>query len=311
LSNPTFSIILPTFNRAEYIGTAIESVLIQRHQDWELIIVDDGSTDDTRDIVDSFVDERISLISSSHNGVSSARNKGILAARGSYICFLDSDDVYFPDHLYQFDSFISKHPSTHIILRTGMIHLYHGREIKTGIYHHEKHGDPIHFILTHFSGIISYCIPKQFFEKFSFHEDLMYFEDTYLLVSLMLQHPFHQIPVYTCRAHAHALQVSSLAASQSNYQEHIENNILAIEQLFRNHELALKNRVPGSLKNKLLARKHLQYANALLLENRFRPSITTFRRSLLSTSLDILWHQLKFLIKLPVKLIFNYPKRAY
>jgi FkbM family methyltransferase len=99
--NPTVSIIMPAFNAAKYIGEAIESVRTQSFKDWELLVVDDGSTDGTVEVVKSLTekDSRIRLLKSEGKGVSSARNKGLDCARGEFIGFLDADDIYYPGAL--------------------------------------------------------------------------------------------------------------------------------------------------------------------------------------------------------------------
>ncbi len=100
--NPTVSVIIPTYNRAHLIGRAIQSVLNQTYRDFELIIVDDGSTDKTDDIIKEFKkkDERIKYIKHDKNrGGSAARNTGIIIAKGEYIAFLDSDDEWFKRYL--------------------------------------------------------------------------------------------------------------------------------------------------------------------------------------------------------------------
>ena len=90
--NPTFSIIIPTYNRAHRIAETIQSVLTQHYNDFELIIIDDGSTDNTGEIVDSFSDERIQYFKKENEERAIARNFGIKKADGKYITFLDSDD---------------------------------------------------------------------------------------------------------------------------------------------------------------------------------------------------------------------------
>jgi glycosyltransferase involved in cell wall biosynthesis len=91
-------VIIPTYNRAHCISDAIDSVLAQSFRDFELIVVDDGSTDETPDIVGAYGD-RIKLIRQKNGGASAARNAGIRVARGEWIAFLDSDDIWEPDKL--------------------------------------------------------------------------------------------------------------------------------------------------------------------------------------------------------------------
>lgn len=99
---PIFSIVLTTYNRAWCIERAIASVLAQTEQRWELIIVDDGSTDATADILAPYVQssDRICLLAQPNSGTGAARQTGISHARGDFVTFLDSDDEYLPDHLH-------------------------------------------------------------------------------------------------------------------------------------------------------------------------------------------------------------------
>ena len=97
---PVVSVIIPTYNRKQTISRAIESILNQTYQDFEIIIVDDGSTDGTDVAIHSFTDPRIRYTHHEHNrGAATARNEGITLARGKYIAFQDSDDESLPDRL--------------------------------------------------------------------------------------------------------------------------------------------------------------------------------------------------------------------
>lgn len=95
----TVSVIMPAHNRETFIRDSIDSVLAQTFTDFELIVVDDGSTDTTAAIVKSYTDPRIRLIRQPNQGVSVARNTGLEAAQGEFITFLDSDDLYYPEFL--------------------------------------------------------------------------------------------------------------------------------------------------------------------------------------------------------------------
>lgn len=101
--NPFFSIIMPTYNRASMISKAIDSVLSQDFYEWELIIIDDCSPDNTGDIVKKYTDIRIKYFRNEKNlEKSGARNRGIELAKGEFICFLDDDDIYLESFLTDF-----------------------------------------------------------------------------------------------------------------------------------------------------------------------------------------------------------------
>lgn len=96
---PAVSVIIPAYNAARYLKNAVASVLFQTFKDWELLIVDDGSTDDTQAVVNSFTDPRIKYIRQENAGVASARNVGLGQAAGRYIAFLDADDIWIRNKL--------------------------------------------------------------------------------------------------------------------------------------------------------------------------------------------------------------------
>ncbi len=93
------SVILPTFNRAAYLERAVSSIFAQTYQDWELVIWDDGSTDQTKELVRSFRDSRIQYFYEQNQGVAYARNQAICRSHGELIAFLDSDDAWHPEKL--------------------------------------------------------------------------------------------------------------------------------------------------------------------------------------------------------------------
>lgn len=94
------SVIIPLYNKRTVIARTIESVLSQTYWDWELIIVDDGSTDGSDDVVQQYLgDKRIRYIRKFNGGVSSARNRGIMEAKGEWVCYIDADDYFLPEAL--------------------------------------------------------------------------------------------------------------------------------------------------------------------------------------------------------------------
>ena len=94
------SIVIPTYNHAHYLGNCLDSILKQTHQNWEAIVVNNHSEDNTAEVVSSFPDPRIRMINFRNNGVIAAsRNEGIRNSRGEFIAFLDSDDLWYPEKL--------------------------------------------------------------------------------------------------------------------------------------------------------------------------------------------------------------------
>ncbi len=98
---PNISVVITTYNRADYVSKAIKSVLHQTYPDWELVIVDDGSTDETPKVVSGYLtnDGKVRYIRQANQGLSAARNKGIAETHGKYLAFLDDDDWWVPEKL--------------------------------------------------------------------------------------------------------------------------------------------------------------------------------------------------------------------
>ena len=94
-----FSIIIPLYNKADYIAETLKSVLNQTYCDYEVIVVNDSSTDNSLEVASSFQDERIHIYTKENEGVSAARNYGIMHAKYDYIAFLDADDIWESDYL--------------------------------------------------------------------------------------------------------------------------------------------------------------------------------------------------------------------
>ncbi len=112
---PLVSVIMPAYNAEAYITASIESVLNQTFTDFELIVVDDGSVDDTAKKVVAYADGRVHLIQQSNAGVAAARNKAVEKSQGRYIAFLDSDDLSLPERLEKQRAFLDAHPEIGLV----------------------------------------------------------------------------------------------------------------------------------------------------------------------------------------------------
>ena len=106
---PLVSVIIPAYNCVEFVSHAINSVLKQNYENKEIIVVNDGSTDDTPDVLESFGDQ-ITVVNKENGGAPTARNAGLRIARGKYIAFLDADDLWLDGKLTMQVRYLEEHP---------------------------------------------------------------------------------------------------------------------------------------------------------------------------------------------------------
>lgn len=194
-----FSIIIPLYNKEPYIERAIQSVLRQSVQDFEIIVVDDGSTDRGREIIQKIVDDRLRLVIQQNSGVSVARNNGVSIASFPFLVFLDADDTWEPTFLQEIVNLINEYPdagiygsSNNFIYPSGRLYtenfskLFNGK--KTGI---------IDDYFRLFARIqkspfsnSNLCIPKKIYDEFGgYKSGVKLTEDSDLWCRIALKHP--------------------------------------------------------------------------------------------------------------------------
>lgn len=183
------SIIIPTYNRAHFLKTALDSVLNQSFRDFEVTVIDDGSTDGTQELVRSYR-EPIKYIPISHSGVSRARNIGIKMAEGEWISFLDSDDYWLPQKLKRQILFLKENPG-YRICHTDEIWIKNGIRINQGKKHKRYSGwfflPSLHLCLISPSTVM---IKRDTFDKVGmFNESLEFVEDYDLWLRISCHFP--------------------------------------------------------------------------------------------------------------------------
>lgn len=136
---PLVSVIIPTYNRAETLPAAIESVLAQDYPHFELIVSDDGSTDETPGILDQYA-KQLTVIRRENAGVSRARNRGIQASKGELIAFLDADDYWLPEKLSAQVAWFSQNPAA-MICQTEETWIRNNRRVNPKARHKKRAGD--------------------------------------------------------------------------------------------------------------------------------------------------------------------------
>jgi glycosyltransferase involved in cell wall biosynthesis len=162
---PYFSIIIPTYNRAGFIGKTIDSLLNQTFDDFEIIVVDDGSTDNTKEIVEAFTDPRVKYYWKENAERGAARNFGAERANGQYLNFFDSDDMAYPNHLQEAKNVIEKFNNPNIFALGYELEYKKNKNIKISFQDINK---------QLINGNLLSCNPvfveKKIFEKFKFSE---------------------------------------------------------------------------------------------------------------------------------------------
>lgn len=192
-NNPEVSVIIPTYNRAWVLKEAIDSVLAQDFKDYELIVVDDGSTDNTGQVLDAYGQDLI-VMRQSNEGVSAARNRGIAAAAGRLLAFLDSDDLWLPRKLSSQVDFFKSNPDA-VINQTEEIWIRNGVRVNPRIRHHKFSG-------MIFERSLALCLvspsavmmKRSLFDEVGlFDEDLPACEDYDLWLRISWRYPVHLI----------------------------------------------------------------------------------------------------------------------
>jgi len=234
-----FSIVIPTYNRGLFIKKAIDSVLAQTYQNWELIVVDDGSTDNTKEIIASFDDKRIKYIYQENAERSAARNRGIANATGDWICFLDSDDNYLPEHLQEISKFIIENKIETGLIYTGLIRKSIERsDLKPFL---DLTKPAIIEISQKFLIPTQVCIRRNILLKDQFDPRFRLWEDTHLFMRIAAKYPVYHIEKYTAVQNIHE-QGTVVQGMKKVKMSEVDQYITAINDLQNNYQELFKNK---------------------------------------------------------------------
>lgn len=204
---PKISIVMPTYNRENFIKEAVLSVLGQNYQNFELIIVDDGSTDKTKKIIKSIKDQRIIYIYQKNLGRSVARNKAIKIARGKYLAFLDSDDLFLPGKLKKQVEFLEKNTEYGMVY-TSALNIDEKGKILDYVYEASKSGDiykDVAFFLPVIITLPTVMVRKDIVIKLrGFDEKMERFEDIDMWRRIAQKYPIYAIPEPLSKIRSHS-----------------------------------------------------------------------------------------------------------
>jgi glycosyltransferase involved in cell wall biosynthesis len=191
MNNILFSIVIPTYNRASFLPKAIESILEQTFLDWELIIVDDGSTDNTKHVVEKYLsDNRIIYHFQENSERSASRNKGVTLANGSFICFMDSDNYLDKNRLELLRNAIASHNFLDGVYYTDIRYEFEIKD-KSFVSFGKNFCWPIDIneLIKLVIATPQLCISKKVLEKHTFNPDLTVGEDMELLFRISEEYP--------------------------------------------------------------------------------------------------------------------------
>ncbi len=219
------SVIIPLFNKEKYINRAIDSVFTQTYQDFEILVVDDGSTDGGPKLVRNYQDPRLRLICQQNEGPGSARNRGIKESTGPYLAFLDADDEWLPDFLRRYVKALKTHPDCDYVVgpyfegdpRLDRSEIWRRSGILEGAWSLPQNvsTEKLHFYLIELHWTSAIFCKRHVVEKYGgFYSKAKctYGEDRYLQLQLLLNHKMYRILEPLAWYHSETLGVSTIGA---------------------------------------------------------------------------------------------------
>lgn len=198
MSLPDFSIIIPTYNREKTIVRAIDSCLKQTHSSVEIIVVDDCSSDKTVELVEKYTDNRVRIIKNKINSERCiSRNNGFNASAGTYICFLDSDDYFLPNHLSTlFEAFKTLSQPASLIFTNCIIEKESGERVEK-IVPTFNESDKYNYLLKYTPNPARVCVHRDILNKKQFDPRIPGLEDLDLWLRIASEFPVHHIEQVT------------------------------------------------------------------------------------------------------------------
>ncbi len=272
-----FSVIIPTYNRANLLDKAIESILNQSFSDWELIIVDDGSTDNTKEVVEKYPDDRIKYIYQSNAERSIARNNGISHSKGKYICFLDSDDKFTSNRLGELYNSIKKRNEPVALFFTAIKFDNRLRIDNHNIQRKHKNENVYDFIIRAVFHTPQACIHKTILTNHQFNPSFRIGEDMELWIRIAENFPV----IYLSNQH------TIIITEHENRSVNLRKNNSALEHLQMLQHIVKaphsgKN-ISKSVRQESLSNCYFNIAKHYMLNNRKRKAFYWTMRSILKS----------------------------
>jgi len=260
-NNPFFSITIPAYNRAYILDETLESIRKQTFENWEVIIVDDGSKDNTSDIAAKLgeIDARIRYVYQDNSERSAARNNGATHARGRYLLFLDSDDAFTSEHLAEIYNLLENKQFPVCMVFSNLNYLTDSG-ITTPQLPVMKEGEEFRYVLMQPITPSRVCIHRDIFKTFQFDPQIVIVEDLVLWVCIATEFSVFQITKHTVNYRIH--DGNSVDLSQNSYHSRYKG----LQRLFTDSFYSkVSAKIPTQIKSHLLAEcsfnmaRHFEY----------------------------------------------------
>ncbi len=252
---PKISVIIPAYNCGRYVSETVESVLAQTYQDYELIIVDDGSTDNTKDVLAKYVDaypNKVRYIFQQNAGEGGARNRGIKESMGDYVAFLDSDDIWLPIKLEKQMALVDSLIDKDVVIFGDQYHFdNNGEVLAESMFNILKPRNGLvyeHLLYENFITTQTVMVKKSLFDKVGyFKEGMKYCADFDMWLRLAKDYKFYYVADVIAGYRIHSTQVSG------NIHKMREYHLMVVNEALSNRKFDIV------LTNCILANQHFKY----------------------------------------------------
>ena len=270
MDTPFFTVVIPAYNRAEILPETIASIQTQSFESWEIIVVDDGSKDNTAEVIRAFAarDQRIKYVYQDNAERSAARNNGAQNAGGKYLFFLDSDDGFEPNHMHEVHALLQREG-----LPVGMVVanvLYQKEhELERPEIPDMAEGDGFNYVLRHPITPSRVCVHRDVFKVFEFDPEIVIVEDQVLWICIATRFPVYHQKEYTVRYRIH--DGNSVDLSRDSYSFRYKG----LQRLFNHSDYAvISAKIPSAQKRHMLAEcafnraRHHEFLGQIMKMNR-------------------------------------------
>jgi len=208
MHDPLFSVVIPTYNSYKKLLRAIDSIANQSFSDFEIIIIDDGSQDETQIKIQALLSEKIHYFYKKNGGPASARNLGITKAKGEYICFLDADDTFSEEKLLNYREFCEKDA---VFIFSDALYITESNNASnlfTSISNIKYKNFFKSLLVTNFIVTSTVCIKKEIFKKVAFFDEKLFTEDYDLWLKIAQKYSLTYIELPLTNYYVHELNIS-------------------------------------------------------------------------------------------------------